>query len=278
MWNACCSAPVMRNLHTLLVATVSSLVSGACQPALDEARRIVLDDDLAGRQLIGLSSDPEPGILRVLSADEGYARVSSDGAFIDENRYGSNGLLRDAYQDLAVDDDGTVYLIADNEGFRFHPQNLVFEQHFCILPGDDVNAGPIPGTPPQRWQENDALTLVDGTLIAAPRFFEEGTTGPVQALLSSYRASDGEPTGVANITEHGLDIRALAATATDIYALSARDLHVFSRQGLHRGMVHLALLNDPLAMTLVGDELVFVDGDELVFVERGLVHETIGAL
>jgi hypothetical protein len=254
----------------LLVVTLFTLASVACEPALEAARRVTLADDVASRTIVGISRDAEGDALQLLTVDEGTARVDTDGELIDENTYGANGLLQDAYRDLAVDDDGTIFLLADNEGFRFNAERLEFEQHFCVLPGDDLSSDmPIaPGeSPPEPWQENDALTLVDDTLIAAPRFFDGRRTAPNEALLSSYNKSDGEPTGVVNITALGLNILALAATSADIYALAGGDLHVFSRQGDYRGEIEIgSMVTDPQAMTLVGDELVFLDGDELVFV------------
>jgi len=261
---------------TALVATAlfaTALFVGCTPTVVDADRRVALDARVADRDHKGLAYDPARGTFAVLSPNWGLAFVDVEGALVDELPYSNDGsgegFTRDAFGDVAIDDDGIVYVLAASEGFRYDPAVGNLEQHFCVLPEADP-AGPIPDEPlppPETltYQENDALTFVDGTLIAAPRFYDGMNAAPTESLLSSYRASDGEPTGIANITVHGLNVRALAATREVIYALSDGDVHTFSREGEHTGTVSLPVDAESEAMVIVDDALVVADGTELAY-------------
>jgi hypothetical protein len=220
----------MRRPHPHLAAVALVAASLACTPepvlVADDGR---LDLTVAGGTPRGVTRDPLHGRLQVLVESVGIVELDDDGAVVRTLSVGQQGLRDLPYRDIASLGDDRYLLIADNEGYLYDALTEQLRVHFCVEPGfvecfDDngelIDANkngvcdwdeqqPEPGPEPAPIvQRNDALGLVGNEVVAAPRFYEEGTR--VEASLRSYDASTGAATGAVDLGAVELDLSGIA--------------------------------------------------------------------
>lgn len=283
--------PHILRVFASLAANVAGAVavvaaSGCVEPAVllaDDGRVSIapLVDD--GGILRGISRDPSSGSLHVLVEGQGLLEVDDDGTLLATRPLGDNGLTALPYRDLAALGDGRFLLIADNEGYLWDEVTAQHRVHFCVEPGfvecfdengnlidennngicdwEEVEPGPEPTPVIQR---NDALALVGGEVVAAPRFYEAGVR--VESTLRTYNVVDGTSTGAVDLSAIPQDFAGLAAADGALFGVGGDAMVRFALDGTPEVTGVLEGINDAAGLTVDGDHLLVLDGERLEMV------------
>jgi hypothetical protein len=117
---------------------------------------------------------------------------------------------------------------------------------------------PLPPVEP-LVQQNDALALAGTTILAAPRFFDEGVQ--VEAGLRRYDLFTGTPIGGADLTGLELDVMGLAVLddGQGLAGVEPGRVLRFDDAGRFVGARPLDSISDPAGATVDGDELLVLD-------------------
>ena len=121
-----------------------------------------------------------------------------------------------------------------------------------------VEPEPTPVEPVEELvQKNDAVALLDQTILAAPRFYDPASDAQVEASLRRYELTSGLPTGAVDLTGRGLDVAGMTTTNDAILAVSDGALVRFDRQGRLETEQDLDV-TDPAGIAVDGDGDVLV--------------------
>lgn len=275
-----------RRRHHHLLAAVSLLAAGiACAPEpvlIDNDGRVDLDIDLDidGGLLRGVTRDPLQGRLQVLVEGRGILELDGDGAVTRTLAVGERGLRDLPYRDIASLGDDRFLLIADNEGYLYDALTEQLRVHFCVEPGfvecfdengeliDENKNGicdweeeqPQPGPEPVPVpvvQRNDALGLMGNEVVAAPRFYEEGSR--VEASLRSYDASTGVATGAVDLSGVDVDLAGLAPSGGALVGVGGDRLVHIGLDGAPGETVRLEGVSDAAGVIGDGDGVLVLD-------------------
>ena len=266
-----------RHHHLVaLASSVASLVACAPEPVLvvDDGRTpLAFDIDGALR---GLSRDPGTGALHVLIEGQGIVEVDDDGGAGSTIAVGELGLLDLPYRDIASLGDGRFLLIADNEGYLYDAVTEQHRVHFCVEPGFvecfdengelidtnnngicDFDEAQVEPGPTPIVQRNDALGLVGSEVVAAPRFYEQGTR--VEASLRSYDANTGVATGAVDLSSVGVDLAGLAPHNGALVGVGGDRLVGFGLDGAFDRELRLDGVTDASGVIDDGDGVLVLD-------------------
>lgn len=272
----------MRRTTALVVALPLSLTACLDGPVLPAGEAVSLDgavvDALALR---GLSRDPSSGNVHVLAEGSGIIELDEAGDVVTRFNVNERGLLDLPYRDIASLGDGRFLLIADNEGYLYDALTEQHRVHFCVEPGfvecfdengnliDENNNGtcdwdeaPVPGREPGIplepviVQRNDALALVGGEVVAAPRFYEQGAR--VEASLRSYNIATGEPTGAVDLSALPIELTGLAPAAGALVGVGRDRLVRFDTAGIEVARAVLEGVGDAAGVIADGDDGLLV--------------------
>jgi hypothetical protein len=283
----------MRRPHRLLLALTSVAAGLACAPepvlVADDGRTELAID---GGTLRGVTRDPLHGRLQVLVENLGIVEIDDDGAVARTLAVGDKGLRDLPYRDIASLGDDRFLLIADNEGYLYDALTEQHRVHFCVEPGFvecfdengeliDANKNgvcdweeqqPDPGPAPAPIvQRNDALGLVGNEVVAAPRFYEEGTR--VEATLRSYDASTGVATGAVDLSAVELDLAGLAPFGGALVGVGGDRLVHIGNDGLPGGTLRLEGVADATGVIGDGDGVLVLDAASRTLVRFTLPGE-----
>lgn len=120
----------------------------------------------------------------------------------------------------------------------------------------DPEPTPTPEPIEELVQKNDAVALFGQTILAAPRFYDEGVQ--VEASLRRYELTTGQPTGAVDLTGRGLDVAGLTTTSDGIVGVSDGKLLRFDAQGRLDSASDLDIA-DAAGVAVVGEELFILD-------------------
>lgn len=260
----------------------SALALALVVPAVGCVDDVLVADDVidvsalvGDARVEGIANDPVGNDLHLLVPGTGVLRVNRSGAQVAALTVGVDGLEDRPYTDLAVIGDGRFLFIADNEGYLYDAVTAQQKVHFCVEPGfvdctdengawkDGDNDGlcdwedPAPAEPqpspvePLIRQENDALALTGGSILAAPRFYEGDTQ--IEASLRTYDVATGTPTGSADLSGLGLDIAGVDVDEDVLVGVSGDALVRFDRNGGELSRTILDEVTDGAGVVVDGD-------------------------
>jgi hypothetical protein len=257
------------------------MLTTACSPEpvlIVDDGRIDLGFDVDGA-LMGVTRDPLNGRLQVLVENQGIVEIDDDGAAIRTLAVGERGLLDLPYRDIASLGDDRFLLIADNEGYLWDAVTEQHRVHFCVEPGfvecfdetgelidenkngvcDWDEAQPQPGPEPLIVQRNDALGLVGNEVVAAPRFYEEGTR--VEASLRSYDASTGTATGAVDLSAITVELTGLTPQGGALVGVGGDNLVRFGSDGVVGDTFRLEGVSAAAGVIGDGDGVLVLDDE-----------------
>jgi hypothetical protein len=252
----------MRFVPALLLVACSAEGTdiGTVNPPHETVRPAPIDP-VAGTQAFtlgvpawGMSRAPG-GNLWFLSPSVGLIETTAAGAEVSRIAWGERGLYDYGFTDLAVLDDGSFALTANQEAWRYRPNAQVIESYFCFVPESD----PI-------VQENQAIAYDrdSGLLHVAPARWDS-STGVNQLMsirLETYTAADAAWQTAHDVTATGIVARGMAwdVSATCLWIASGDELHRFSREGVLETTIALDGISDAQGVLVDGDQLVVLDG------------------
>ena len=267
----------------LACAAAAVLTAAACRPEpvlLVDDGRIDLGFDVDGAPM-GVTRDPLNGRLQVLVENQGIVEIDDTGAAVRTLPVGVRGLLDLPYRDIASLGDDRFLLIADNEGYLWDAVTEQHRVHFCVEPGfvacfdengeliDDNHNGvcdwdeaqPQPGPEPLIVQRNDALGLVGNEVVAAPRFYEEGSR--VEATLRSYDASTGVATGAVDLSAVTVELAGLTPQGGILVGVGGDSLVRFGSDGVVGDTFRLGGVSNAVGVIGDGDGVLVLDQPSL---------------
>lgn len=233
---------VPRLARPLLASALASSFAGclglpfdpplAPLPQVEGARSIDVAPLADEGDILGVTIDGDRFDVLV----DGVGLVQLDRLGREQARYavGAGGLWEMPYRDVAAEGDGRFILLADGEGYFYDAVTEQQRVHFCVEPDME----PEPGTP-TLTQKNDAVALQDNVIVAAPRFYDDATGALVESSLRTYRATDGMPTGSADLTAMGVELDGVALHDGDVWGVSSTSLHRFTTAGARRSETNL---------------------------------------
>ena len=262
----------------LACAAAAVLTAAACRPEpvlLVDDGRIDLGFDVDGAPM-GVTRDPLNGRLQVLVENQGIVEIDDTGAAVRTLPVGVRGLLDLPYRDIASLGDDRFLLIADNEGYLYDAVTEQHRVHFCVEPGFvecfdengelidtnnngicDFDEGQVEPGPTPIVQRNDALGLVGSEVVAAPRFYEQGTR--VEASLRSYDANTGAATGAVDLSSVGVDLAGLAPHNGALVGVGGDRLVGFGLDGTFDREFRLDGVTDASGVIDDGDAVLVLD-------------------
>jgi hypothetical protein len=240
---------MLRIIPFVLLAAV------ACAPSVPRESTIDLKSVSDGRPLQGVSVEND--LILVLVEGRGLVEIDRSGNVVAEHRVGEAGLVDRAYRDVSPTGRDTYILLADNEGYLYDPVTQQQNVHFCVVP--EAIVGPI------TVQKNDAVDVESEIIVAAPRFYEIDESTGEERLTSSeirtYRLSDGQPTGVAQIQGDAPEIRGLAIDGNAVLAVEGNRALRYSFEAELLGELALDGVEEAagIAIDALNDEVLVLD-------------------
>jgi hypothetical protein len=230
------------------------LVAGvACAPNVPRESTIDLKSVSNGQPLQGVSVEND--LIVVLVEGRGLVELDRSGNVVAEHRVGEAGLVDRAYRDVSPTGRDTYILLADSEGYLYDPVTQQENVHFCVVP----DMGPV------VFQKNDAVDVESDIIVAAPRFYEIDEATGEERLTSSeirtYRLSDGQPTGVAQIQGDAPEIRGLAIDGNTVLAVEGNRALRYSLQAELLGELTLEGVEEAVGVAIDArnDEVLVLD-------------------
>ena len=201
----------------------------------------------------GMSRAPG-GNLWFLVPTIGLLETTPAGAEVSRIAWGTRGLYDYGFTDLAVLDDGSFALTANQEAWRYRPTAQTVESYFCFVPEES----PI-------VQENQAVAYdqASGLLYVAPARWDS-STGENQLLSirhETYTAADAAWQWAYDVTATGIVARGMAwdTNGVCLWIASGAELHRFTAEGVLETTVSLEGVTDAQGIVVDSDHLAVLD-------------------
>ena len=211
------------------------LTAVACTPKPQDAQLVVdtsLADSFENMDLVGVAVDPDTGAVSVLDANEGLFRLE-DGDLI--QTASPETLQRDGedlrpYTDVVAMGGGEFAVTVRNDGLLLNVPEQVTTQHFCYLPGSEVDEGFEGVTERSQLTHAVAYDAEGDVLFAQPQTFDG--VDVVGAQVGTYAGLEGgQPESWFEFKKEDISATAMAwdgdrllmAMGTELYSYTLGD-------------------------------------------------------